>query len=134
MTSLYICPHTTICESSYSVIYICVLIQRKLYVCPDTVTRLYMCPHTTICVSSYSVSDAKQYIAAYFAQYPGIAAYMEATKVVTAQFTCFTGTKVRILTQLRKFLRKTPASAATSRPSLVLLYMCPHTTKYVSSY
>ena len=52
-----------------------------------------MCPHTTIYVSSYSVSDAKQYIAAYFAQYPGIAAYMEATKVVTTQFTCFTGTK-----------------------------------------
>jgi hypothetical protein len=36
---LYMCPHTTICVSSYC--YMCVLI------------LLYVCPHTAVCVSSY---------------------------------------------------------------------------------
>jgi hypothetical protein len=42
---LCVCPHTTMCVSSYY--YICVLI--LLYMCPHTT---YMCPHTTMYVSS----------------------------------------------------------------------------------
>ena len=48
MRLLHVCPHTTICVSSYY--YICVLI------------LLYMCPHTAIYVSSYYYMSSYDYI------------------------------------------------------------------------
>ena len=57
------CPHTTICVSSY--LHVCPhttfsseLDKEFAFMCPHTSTIfvlvfLYMCPHTPICVSSY---------------------------------------------------------------------------------
>ncbi len=55
------------------------------------------------------------------------------------QFTCFTGTKVQILTQRPPPSCRSIIPPAMARPRsnicvFVLLYMCPHTAVYVSSY
>jgi len=57
------CPHTTICVSSYY--YMCP--HTTIYMCPHTTTcvliLLHMCPHTTIYVSShYYIFSSHYYI------------------------------------------------------------------------
>jgi hypothetical protein len=45
LTLIYVCPHTTICVSSYYYLF----------------SYYYVCPHTTICVSSYSYNSVLRY-------------------------------------------------------------------------
>jgi hypothetical protein len=59
----------------------------------------------------------------------------------STQFTCFTGTKVQVLTLLLDMPKALRAATAVGplfvgvfSGVLILLYMCPHTTIYVSSY
>jgi hypothetical protein len=89
---LYMRPHTTICflillyVSSYY--YTCVLI--LLHMCSHT--AICMCPHTTMYVSSYCYTCASS---------PCLATSSISLLWTSfnTQFTCFTSTKVKILTQ-----------------------------------
>ncbi len=97
---LYLCPHTTIYVSSYY--YICVLI--LVYMCSHTtmyvssycyvcvLILLCMCPHTTMYVSSYYYTCATSPCLA-----PSSISLLWTS--FTTQFTCFSSTKVQILTQ-----------------------------------
>jgi hypothetical protein len=103
---LHMYPHTTTC----------VLILQ--YMCPHTtlcVLILHMCPHTTVYVSSGAYASAPW-------------------RTRAQQFTCFTSTKVPILTAMY-----VSSGAHESAPRRTRIYvssynlMCPHTI-YVSSY
>ena len=114
----YMCPHTTVCMSSYhymcpyATTTICFLI--LLYMRPHTtiyvfyicvLILLYMCSHTTIHVSAYFYMRPHtiMYVSSYYytcASSPCLAPSISLLWMSsTAQFTCFTSTKVQILTQ-----------------------------------
>ena len=77
---LYVCPHPAIYVSSYCYIYVLLL--------------LYMCPHTTVYGMSgdFSAQNISNTVWA----------------LAGTQFTCFTGTKVQILTAMKAAMKITP--------------------------
>jgi hypothetical protein len=137
---LHVCPHPTIYVSSYSVLYMCphtphptlyvstnnqsvssyyymcvLILLILLCMCPHTAIYmssyyLHLCPHTTIFVSSYyhiRVFHTTMHAARTSLRY----AYVSIRQVC-----------------IRQPIHTTMHAARTS------LYMCPHTTTYVSSY
>ncbi len=105
------CPHTSICVSSYY--YICVLM------------LLYMCPHTSICVSSYY----------YIRVSPNITishTYISHTYMRTHIYPVYACPHTTIFVSRPTSL---PRGWVYMCPHIVYVsscYMCPHTAIYVS--
>jgi hypothetical protein len=107
---LHLRPHTAIYVSSYCYIYVLIL----LHMCPHTaiyvssyrssLLPLHMCPHTTTYVSSYCYICVLILLCMF--PHTGVLAYR--------------GHRAK--------------SECDNTYVLILLYMCPHTATYVSSY
>ena len=98
---LYVCPHPAIYASSYCYIYVLIL--------------LYMCPHTTVhCMSGdFSAQNISNTVWA----------------LAGTQFTCFTGTKVQIMTAMKAAMKITPGGRMLGLLSCQYLYFCTSTSK-----
>ena len=159
VSSTSMCPHTTInlfsflhvssYVSSYHYIFVLISIYVSayslcvssfLYMCPHTParvhptsvlpnrSRLYMCPHTSIYVSAYLYICVL--IPLYMCPHPSI---------YVSSFLCMCPhTTARV--NPTSFLPNRSSASSTNRPRSqatahsLRLYMCPHTSIYVSSY
>ena len=117
---LYICPHTTICVSSYY--YMCPL--ATIYMCPHAticvLMLLHMCPHATTYVPHISVLDVALQARASLNFPP---------KHNGRTFGCIAGAVSVDVDELRYVSSYWWAAICV----LILLYLCPHTSLYVSA-
>jgi len=129
----YICPHTTIhvsaCAGVSSYYYTCVLI--LLYTCP---LLPYMCPYAAIYVSSY------YYICVliplhmcphpiiYMCPHPTISAPLAVTAAHTLRI------RPHTLAHTSAYVGYLICATRGHGCASVVVYMCPHTTTYVSAF
>jgi hypothetical protein len=128
---IYICPHNTICVSSYYYMW-----------CPHTTTCgvlivLYSCPHTTICVSSYYYMCPHTTICVLILLYVVSSYYYMCPHATT----CGVLMLLCVLMLLYMWCPHTTTGETLTRLEvyvytcvLILPYIRPYATTYVSAY
>jgi hypothetical protein len=147
------CPHTTVCVSSYYCICVLILLYVSSYYCVCVLILLCMCPHTTVYMSSYYCICVLMllhlsscfcvcvlmllYVSSYY--YVSSSLHQRGSTYSVNFFIVFLHCATWILWSKMGYPPGEPNLTQWS-PQLaavcvrILLYRCPHATIYVSSY